>query len=357
MKHKNDDTTLILFGDSVIHDGMDPGGRMTLGWWWDPRQLGGVQASYLGLPSEEVRHYSPGRGDAILARPYFDCDTGLEDAELLAYPGLLSGWIDVRADMELQGAEVLLRRMAVRRPGFRLDFLAGYRYGRLTDRLTIFDGSTMSETLIEPPPPSPIPPSYEHPVGTVITVTDTKTERFDLFKSTNDFHGGDLGLVGRWTRGRWSLELLGKAALGTTSIRSVIKGGTSIATTTTETTITEEGSETTTGTQTRAYSGGLLALPSNIDYYSDSEFTVMSELGLSLRYELACDLWFSVGYNRLHWNRVGWAADQIHLAIDPDQIPPETWEAPEPCPESPRFLNRTTDFWAQGLNLRLEHQF
>ena len=87
----DDDATLILFGDSVIHDEMKPGGRLTLGWWWDPRQLGGVEASYLGLSSKELRHQSKGLGEAIIARPYWDVAACQQDAEVVAYPGILDG--------------------------------------------------------------------------------------------------------------------------------------------------------------------------------------------------------------------------------------------------------------------------
>ncbi len=198
----DDGDTLILFGDSVIHDEMNPGGRLTLGWWWDPRQLGGVEASYLGLSSREVRHYSEALlGEATIARPYWDVTDGnLPKVEFVADPDadpVLGGSIDVRADIELQGAEVLLRRLAVCRPGLRVDMLGGYRYGRLIDRLTIDEFSAS----LAPPLP--------HDPPTEFTVTET--DRFDLFKSTNDFHGGEAGLTARWTRGCWSVVDLNKS--------------------------------------------------------------------------------------------------------------------------------------------------
>jgi hypothetical protein len=96
-----------------------------------------------------------------------------------------------------------------------------------------------------------------------------------------------------------------------------------------------------------------LALPSNSGYHREAEVTVLSELGVSLRCQVTCDLSVSVGYNLLHWSRVSRAADQIDLGLDPDQIPPELWTGET----QPAFALNPSEFWAQGLNIRVEHQF
>ena len=310
--------TSVLFGDETIYDEMRSGGRFTLGWWWDPRQMGGVEVTYFGLPAKALRHHSHGWGNRIVARPYLDVENDQQAAHLVAYPGLLDGSVDVRADTELQGAEVLLRNLVLCRSALRIDLLGGYRYGRLLDRLTI------DELAI----------SLDADSGYDV---DTIIERYDLFKSTNDFHGGELGLAARWSRGCWSVRLSGKVAVGGTTSRVIVDGATSI--------VDDQSSA--------GYLGGLLALPSNIGYYTDTEFAVLSELGVSLECQLACDLRISVGYDLLHWNHVGRAADQIDLGINPTQIPPETLVGES----RPAFPWTTTDFWAQGLNICLEQQF
>ena len=312
----------ILFGDETIFDQMSHGARFTLGFWWDPQQLGGIEATYLGLPVNEVRHYSQGTGDAIVARPYFDVSTGQQDAALVAYPDVLDGSIDVRADMELQGAEVLLRRLAVCRPGLRVDLLGGYRFGRLVDRLTTYEEMTSLDASS----------GYE---------PDTTIERFDLFKSINDFHGGEAGLALCCTRGCWSVELLGKVGVGGTFTGIRIDG---------ETIVTDDA-----GSSTER--GGLLALrKKNIGYHIDSEVALMSELGLSLRCQVTCDLSVSVGYNLLHWTDLGRAADQIDLDTDPGLLPPIPGGSLVGQPPADLDVRRG-DFWAQGLNVCLEQQF
>jgi len=308
----------ILFGDQTIHDEMRSGGRFTLGFWWDTRQVSGVEATYFGLPAKAVKHHSEGRGNRIVARPYLDVVDDEQAAHLVAYPDLLDGSVDVRADTELQGAEVLMRRLVVCRPGVRVDLLGGYRYGRLLDRLTISEQAVSLDALS----------GYD---------VDTIIGRYDLFKSTNDFHGGEFGLAARWFRGCWSVRLSAKVAMGGTTSRAIVDGATSI--------VDDQSSA--------DYVGGLLALPSNIGYYTDTELAFLSELGVSLEYQLTCDLRISVGYDLLHWNQVGRAADQIDLGIDPGQVPPEESDGET----RPAFPGRTTDFWAQGLNICIEQQF
>jgi len=126
-------------------------------------------------------------------------------------------------------------------------------------------------------------------------------------------------------------------AMGGTTSRAIVDGATSI--------VDDQSSA--------DYVGGLLALPSNIGYYTDTELAFLSELGVSLEYQLTCDLRISVGYDLLHWNQVGRAADQIDLGIDPGQVPPEESDGET----RPAFPGRTTDFWAQGLNICIEQQF
>jgi len=313
-----DPNTSVLFGDETIHDEMRSGGRFTLGWWWDPSQMGGVEATYFGLPVKALRHHAHGWGDQIVARPYLDVENDEQAADLVAYPGLLDGAVDVRADMELQGAELLMRRLVLRRPALRVDLLGGYRYGRLLDRLTITEQAVSLDAAS----------GYD---------VDAVIDRYDLFKSTNDFHGGELGLIARWSRGCWSVRLSAKVALGGTDSRAIVDGATSVV---------DDQSST-------DYVGGLLALPTNIGYHRDTEFAVLSELGVSIEYQLMCDLRISVGYDFLHWNHVGRAADQIDLGINPTQIPPDTLVGES----RPEFAWRKTDFWAQGLSICLEQQF
>ena len=314
--------TTVLFGDRGVFQEMSSGGRLTGGFWWSPQQLGGIEASYFELDGKDQRFYAEGGGDTILARPFLNVQNGLPSSVLVAYPGVLAGAIGVRADMELSGAECLWRRMVICRPEFRLDIVAGYRYGRLFDRVAT------EESMVS------LDPSSGWNTGTLI-------RRLDSFETANDFHGGEFGLLARWLRRRWSLDVTGKVALGGTTTTTTIGGST-------QTLETINGQDVLT-----SYSGGLLALPSNIGRHRQGEFAVMSELEVALRYELTCDLWLRLGYNLLTWSRVGRAADQIDVGVNPSQIPPGTLVGDA----RPALTAATTSFWAQGLNVGVEHRF
>jgi hypothetical protein len=242
---------------------------------------------------------------------------------VVAFPGVLEGAIDVRSDMEFVGAECLWRRMALCRPKLRLDVVAGYRYGRLFDRVKT------DEILVSLDPVSG-------------WSADTIIQRQDLFETINDFHGGEVGLLARWCRGCWSVDVSGKVALGGTTITTTIDGFTQ-----TEEPIDDENVLVT------SYSGGLLALPTNIGRYRQRAFAVMSELGATLRYELTGELWVRFGYDLVTWSRVDRAADQIDVGVNPSQIAPGTLVGEA----RPAFTPKSTSFWAQGLHVGLEHRF
>lgn len=314
--------TAVLFGERGVFQEMSGGGRITGGFWWTPVRCAGIQASYFEVDGHDREFHAVGDDRTILLRPLVDARDGLPGDVLTAYPGVMEGAIDAWADTELSGAECLWRRMLACQPGFRLDFMAGYRYGRLYDRLLT------QEHMLS------LDPVSGWAAGTEIW-------REDLFRTVNEFHGGELGLLARWQRGCWALDVTGKVALGGTATTTTIEG----ATTTLET-INDADLLT-------FYDGGVLALPTNMGRYREGRFTVLSELEVALRRELLCNLWFRIGYNLFGWSRVGRAADQVDTGVNPTQIPPGALVGDA----RPAFVPQTSTFWAQGLSLGLEYQF
>ncbi len=316
----DDVDTRILFGHRTIHDQLRSGGRMTVGYWWDPSQQGGIEASYFGVDGHDVHYRERGESDLILARPFYDLNAGAGDSLLISYPGVMDGLIDIQADMEFSGAELLLRRMATISPTSRVDFVAGYRYARLMDQLAI------RESL------APLDAASGFLPGTFV-------ERSDLFQSVNEFHGGQLGVIVDWIGERWAIQARGKIGVGATQTANVIAG---------ETATWDPVPETLSTT-----SGGLLALPSNIGHYRNGGFSTFSEFGLSLEYNVACQLKVSLGYTLIFWTELARAGDQVQLDVNPSQI---GGGALIGSPR-PRFPAARTDFWAQGLNFGVEYLF
>jgi hypothetical protein len=158
----------------------------------------------------------------------------------------------------------------------------------------------------------------------------------------NNFHGGQVGLLGRWWYGCWSFQIVAKVALGGIQSRYGIQGTTSISDLT-------DGEYVTT-----SYDGGLLALPTNMGSGTSYNTSVQSELGIRLEYQPGTNTRISLGYTLLGWTNVVRVSSIIDTEINPTQIPPGSLVG-VPVPGEPT-LHRT-GFWAQGLNASFEYQF
>ena len=76
----------ILFGGDDLSDGSRSGGRFTLGMWLDPCQAQAIAVTYTGLQEETDTFEASNDDFSILARPFFNAETGLEDSRLIAFP-------------------------------------------------------------------------------------------------------------------------------------------------------------------------------------------------------------------------------------------------------------------------------
>jgi hypothetical protein len=315
--------TSTLFGGGWAPGTMQPGGRVTLGYWFDPTQHDGVEASFFELAENQRQGTFRGQGDVrLLGRPYVDALTGAEAAVLVpppqtlpADPSLLSQTVSAAQSTTLLGVDVLVRRSIDCDLFHRRWLVGGYRYLELDDFVSVTDTAVISSAT-----PSGLPRT-------------TVTSR-DLFDATTQFHGGEIGVVERWWHKRLSLQVLGKLALGASIFDTGISGST----------VTDG---------VVAGNGGVLAQPTNAGSYQSALFAAMGEAGISVDYALWSQCRASVGYTFLWWSTVGRAAAQIDRRVNPTQFPPGTLTGPA----QPAFTQRTSDFWAQGLNLGLEYQF
>ena len=311
--------TTILFGNQTLDEGTRNGGRLTLGYWLNRCDETGVEVSYLGLGRSTEQFQDGSDGAPILALPFFNVESGLQDSVVLAYPNVSQGIFTAVATNDFQTLEVLLRQAMVRNCCSRVDLVAGYRFARLDDSLALNADMVTTGT-------SPVP------VGTTIDV-------FDSFRTRNEFNGGELGLVAELHRCRWSLESTMKIALGDTHSIVDINGST--------VNMVPGGGAT-------VYSGGMLALPSNMGGHSTDQFSVIPELGVTLGYDLTCRLRATFGYSFMYWSGVARPGEQIDSNLNPSQFPPPASTAPY---YRPAVLQRTSDFWAQGLNFGLDYRF
>jgi len=334
-------TTTVLFGNEWTNNDARSGYRITMGYWFRCCCRLGIEADYFDLGGQTARYYASSTGDPVLARPIYDSVNEIQTSVAIAYPGLVDGNVDVRSFDYFQSTGVNLRynlrsRAQCRTMGCddcgdgcdggcdacccvpeccRLDLIGGYRYHRLGDKVTIRDREIATD-----------------PQGTV--TPGTIFDLYDSFRSRNNFHGGELGLMAYVERGCWSFEFLVKAAMGNNRQTVWIDGSTAI---------------TVPGSSTVNYPGALLALPSNIGTYSRDKFVVIPQIGVEVGYQLTCRLRAYAGYNFLYWANVMRAAHAIDLDINPAQIPPSQSTTPPPT-----FSFSDTDFWSHGVNFGLE---
>lgn len=309
--------TRILFGNGGLNDHAQSGGRFSMGAWLDDSHVEGIEVNYLTL-GQQSDHFS-GSSDEfdILARPFFDVQTGTQAASPIAYPDVISGDMNIAATTSFQTLEILFRYVAKRTCCTRTDFFVGYRYGDLRDHLRVGSFTTALSGDLE---------------------GDT-FEVFDQFNTRNTFNGLDLGMTYQWEmRPCWTWELSAKVALGTTVSHIGINGATTI-------TVPDEAPVTTVG--------GLLTQGTNIGNYERSEFGSIGEFGLTSRRSFSCGLTAVVGYRFLYWADVARAGKQIDTRINPTQVGGEALVGAA----LPAFLNRTETFWAQGFHFGLEYAF
>ena len=326
--------TRILLGGGV--DGtIRSGARLAAGYWFTPRQERGIEASWVGLANTTERGAIDSVGAAPwLAQPFVNALSGQPAAVVVAEPGsiptdplLLAQSVATDLTTQFGSVDVIYRHAIVCEKFHRRYLVGGYRYLMLEDRLnTTFDSAVSTGT----------PGGY--PIDGVTTS--------DAFRTLSQFNGGEFGLIERWWRNRWSIQLLGKVALGASSIGTTIAG----STTTTQTTNTGGGDMT---VVTGTYPGGVLAQPTNSGRFNDSLFAALGEFGVTADYALWSQGRFSVGYTFLYWTTVGRAVDQIDTSVNPTQFGGGSLAGPA----APAFDLWTTGFWAQGLSLGFEYQF
>ncbi len=325
-------TRTLFGGNDVLTDSFD-GFRINAGVWLDKCHTWGLGGDYFRIGQESESLSRTSSGAQILARPFFNINptTGAarEDAELVAFPGVIAGTVTAEATSELFGAGIHVRYLRCCDEGCssgffcgcpghyctRQETMVGYRY------LELQEGVRVNENL-----------RGINPVGT-FNITDT-------FETQNQFNGIDLGWKYRRTRGYWSVDTLLRMGIGVTN-QTVRINGTTTSTSGTAAPVTSVG--------------GLLAQRTNIGTYEQDEFSVVPEFNINLGYQLTDHLRATVGYTFLYWSNVVRPGDQISRDINPSLLPPES--NPFTGAERPTFDFDTTDYWAQGISFGGEYRW
>ena len=327
-----------VFGDREVRDGTHEGYRIDLGMWLDCCHNWGLEADYFDVTGQPD-NYDSGLSNGFnngnpfpIVRAFYD--PGLVNGVPLgiqlsgvAYPNQYVGRITVDTDDYFQSAGVWLRRNLRASEWstnnqevnwtnscartFRLDAIAGYRFARLIDSVDERDD--------------------EMSINRASADYLTEYTYIDSYHAVNTFNGADLGLNAVCTFGRWSVDVVTKAAIGFNNQYVRLYG-------------LEQVDASNTG-------GGIQA-SSGTQEYSRDRFSAIPELTVTGGYQVTDHVKITVGYDLLYWSAVVRAADQI--AVEPTTGYPYGTLVNSTLPP---FSFNESHFLAQGLRLGAECRF
>jgi len=335
--------TNVLYGNSGIDNRVRSGARFSGGFWIDPCGGYGIDGSYFFLASSNNRFDAASDaslGSTLIARPFFDVLTGLQNAQLVAFPalingtgilaasggGLASGDIRVSTYSRLQGGDINIFCQLCGGCNYWVQTLYGFRYLNLEEGLAVSETSRVNAAL---------PAGSPFFGGSTIAISD----RFD---TRNNFYGGQVGLRGEVRRGRAFLEARGTVALGVTHQTLDVSGSTAITPPGGPATVTPIG---------------FLSSGTNSGRFARDRFTVVPEVGVNAGVQVTRNLRAFVGYNFLYSSSVIRPVDQIDLGLSGTQIPTDSRFNPTTGPARPAPLLRDTGFWVQGVSFGAEFRY
>jgi hypothetical protein len=306
--------TAILFGGKAEDSEARSGVRATLGFWLDECHHLGIEGSFFTLFQKTDSFAASSPGSPVLARPFFNVLTGNQDAELVAFPGVLAGGVEVTEISRLFGADLNLRASLLSGCCYNVDILSGIRFIGLDNNLTITENLT----------------TLNNPGGGFIVQ--------DRFGTQNRFYGGQIGFDSELRWRRWFVDMKSMFAMGSMHEVVNIAGNTVV--------------RNPAGT-TSVFSGGLLALSSNSGHFTREIFVFAPEMTVNLGYQITNHARCFVGYNLMYLSNVVRPGGLIDTSVNTNLLPPPIAS----LPARPAFAFKGTDFWAQGVNLGLEFRY
>jgi hypothetical protein len=278
---------------------------------------------------------SDAAGNPEIARPFFNVLPQPEPGERVfidALPGLASGGVAIDARTQLLGAEANLKYNCCPTDHLRLGVLAGFRFLRLAESLTIRDNVSPVE-------------GASLPFETTSAVPGDSIADVDSFYTANHFYGFQIGGSVGW-EGKWLfVNGFGKVAIGVTDQESDINGSSTL--------ITPAGN--------LVAGGGILALPSNIGHHTRTEIGYVPEGGLNFGVKVLPCVRLTAGYSFLYWNAVVRPGAQIDRSINPALVPTDATFAQANnfigSPLHPAFQFHNETYWVHMLNIGLDIQY
>jgi hypothetical protein len=309
------------------------GGRFGFGMWLDPCHKNGIDLNYMFL-GPATRDFFAATSAALptLLRPYVVINDPVAGgvatppgrpnfADIVAQNGD-AGNVAVHTYSFLTGADANYRRNIIGNCNSTFDMLFGFRYMNLTETLSITENGSQ----------------------TTAGAGTTTGSLNDSFRTTNNFFGYQLGFIVQKQWGPWSADFLTKVGAGDNYSVVTISGAASF------------------NNPTAAFGQGLFAQPSNIGAWNSHHFSILTETGLNIGYNLTPRLKVQLGYSVLYWSNVLRPGDQIDPIIDETLVPkppgtPAAFLPLHPSDPHPVVPFKRSDFFGHGLNIGLTYRW
>ncbi len=305
-----------------IDDSFHSGVQLMLRWDLDGEHGWVAEASGFTLghrDSSTTVSSDGGPNTLVLARPFFNANTGTQDADPIAVPNVMSGRITIQQPQDFYGADLTFHSNYWWSDTVSSAYLvAGLRFLELDERLLI------DESAQDLPGLGAAGNSY------------ALKERFSTF---NRFYGGVVGLEYIWYVGPLFLKAQGRVGLGYNQELLGIAGSTQVT----------DAS----GNVTTAANRALLVQPSNAGSFHNNVFAAEPEVHLTAAYDITKNIRVGAGYDLIYLTNVLRPGQQVDPTINIQALQPFDQVGPA---RPGVFLNQST-FWAQGVNFTLEFSF
>jgi hypothetical protein len=300
--------------DDHINGSLQSGYRLRAGMWTDKPQGTGYEAIYTSFLHNESTNTFFGGWNSILARPFVDVvQRSTAVLQLSNTIGTLQGVAAMRTQFDSDGFELNMLRRGPAMIGEQMHWVLGVRYWGLEESLAI-EGASQGGNL--------------------------RVASFDSFATQNRFLGPQFGGQWLWERGRMSIDVSLKMAVGAMRQETSIDGG--------STAMLASGAAI-------QRQGGLLALSSNIGDYDRTKLAWIRDTSFNLRYRITDNVQFRLGYEFFWASSVLRPGQQIDLGVNPTLLPFNNASLSGPI--RPWYRPDGEIFWMHGINVGLSVQF
>jgi hypothetical protein len=264
--------TVVLFGGRKMLDNWRTGLRTEVGVWFGAEHLWGLSGRFYSLFSTSDQLVGEGNGTNVVRVPQLISVGGVatQVPVFVGFPGLTAGTVATTVQTTFTGGDLNLRRLMVSNETFRFELFTGYRQLHLGDEL----GAAFRAS---------------GGLGAVLLLAGD-----DSVRTRNNFYGGQVGGLGSFAFGRWSLQGQSSVALGLNA------GDLDFS----RTRVATIGTVVVPLAQTE--SGG------RVNYFS-----VVAEGGVRLGFRVTDHAKLTVGYTGIYWSNVRRAQEQYDLSATP----------------------------------------